>query len=199
MIGGSILYLVRRGPRHGDRGRAAAERHDGKPAAARHPAVHPRRRIHEHRQHHGQAAALLQRDRRALPGRSRAGQRRAEHHLRQHVGIRARRRRGLGQADAVADDARRQVHAGVRRRADHRVVGHRAHHAAVDPAGALRADIGHVGRLPLPRRRDTRPAARRRPERPDQRSRPSGATSRSRSASRCATCRASPGMRSRRC
>ncbi len=55
------------GPRHGDRGRAVPERHDGKPAAARDPAVHPRRRVHEHRQHHGQAAALLQRDRRPLP------------------------------------------------------------------------------------------------------------------------------------
>ena len=107
------------GPRHGDRGRAAAERHDGEPAAARHPAVHPRRRVHEHRQHHGQAAALLQRDRRALPRRARAGQRGAEHHLRQHVGLRARRRRGLRQADAVADDARRQVHARLRGRADH--------------------------------------------------------------------------------
>ena len=37
-------------PRPGDRGRAVAERHDGKPAAARHPAVHPRRLVHEHRQ-----------------------------------------------------------------------------------------------------------------------------------------------------
>ena len=46
-----------------------------------------------------------------------------------------------------------------------RLVGHRADHAAVDPAGALRAGVGHVGRLPVPRRRDSRPAARRRPER----------------------------------
>ena len=69
---------VRLRPRHGDRRRAAAERHDGEPAAARHPAVHPRRLVHEHRQHHGQAAALLQRDRRALPRRARAGERPAE-------------------------------------------------------------------------------------------------------------------------
>ncbi len=61
----------------------------------------------------------------------------------------------------------RQVPAGVRRRAHLRVVGHRADHPAVDPAGALRADFGHVGRLPLPGRRGSRPAARRRPERAD--------------------------------
>ena len=44
---------------------------------------------------------------------------------------------------------------GVRRRADLRVVGDRADHPAVDPAGALRADLGHLGRLPVPRRRDS--------------------------------------------
>ena len=59
----------------------------------------------------------------------------------------------------------RQVSARVRRRADLRVVGHRADHPAVDPAGALCAGFGHVGRLSLPRRRDSGPAARRRPER----------------------------------
>ena len=92
------------GPRHGDRSRAVAERDDGEPAAAGDPAVHPRRRVHEHRQHHGPAAALLQRDRRPLSRRPGAGQRRAEHHLRQHVGLRARRCRGLGQDHAVDDD-----------------------------------------------------------------------------------------------
>ena len=34
-------------------------------------------------------------------------------------------------------------------------------HPALDPAGALRAGLGHVGRLPVPRRRDPGPAARR--------------------------------------
>ena len=51
---------------------------------------------------------------------------------------------------------RRQVSARVRRRADLRVVRHRADHPALDPAGALRAGLGHVGRLPVPRRRDSR-------------------------------------------
>ncbi len=69
--------------------------------------------------------------------------------LREHVGLRARRRRGLGQADADADDQGRQVPARLRRRAHLRIVGHRADHPAVDPAGALRADLGHVGRLPV--------------------------------------------------
>ena len=49
----------------------------------------------------------------ALVGRFRGGLAqvnvRAEHHLRQHVGLGARRRRELGQADADADDARRQA------------------------------------------------------------------------------------------
>ena len=49
---------------------------------------------------------LLQRDRRALPRRLGAGQRPAGHRPREHVGFRARRRGGLGQADADDDDAR---------------------------------------------------------------------------------------------
>ena len=110
---------------------------------------------------------LLQRDRRALPRRTCPGQRGAERHLREHVGLRARRCRVLGQDHADDDDARRQVSGRVRRRADLRIVGHRADHPALDPAGALCADFGHVGRLSLPRRRDSGPAARRRPERPD--------------------------------
>ena len=37
---------------------------------------------------------------------------------------------------------------------------HRSDHSAVDPAGALRAGVGHVGRLSVPGRRDSRTAAR---------------------------------------
>ena len=110
MIGGSILYLFLAGL---DMGTAAEQLLNGMYSelrAARHSAVHPRRRVHEHRQHHGAAAALLQRARRPLPRRPRPGQRRAEHHLRQHVGLGARRCRGLRQADADDDDAGRQVH-----------------------------------------------------------------------------------------
>ena len=36
--------------------------------------------------------------------------------------------------------------------------GDRADHSAVDPDGALRADLGYVGRLPVPRRRHSGPA-----------------------------------------
>ena len=108
---------------------------------------------------------LLQRGCRALPRWARAGERPAGHRACQHVGFRSRRCGGLGQADADDDDARRKVSAGIRRRADLCVVRHRADHPAVDPAGALCADFGHVGRLPLPRWRDTGLAPRCRPER----------------------------------
>jgi hypothetical protein len=43
---------------------------------------------------------------RPLPRRAGAGQRAAEHGVRQHVGLGAGRRRRLRQADAVHDDAR---------------------------------------------------------------------------------------------
>ena len=68
---------------------------------------------------------------------------------------------GSRQADADADDARRQVHAGFAAALTRRVVGDRADHPAVDPAGALRAGLRHVDRLPVPRRRRPGPAARR--------------------------------------
>ena len=63
---------------------------------------------------------------------------------------------GSRQADADADDQGRQVHAELRRRADRRLLGDRADHPAVDPAGALRAGLRHVDRLPVPRRRRSR-------------------------------------------
>jgi C4-dicarboxylate transporter DctM subunit len=69
------------------------------------------------------------------------------------------RRGRLGQADAVHDDAGRQVHAGLCRGAQRRVVGHRTDPAAVDPAGAVCAGVRHVDRLPVHRRRVAGPAA----------------------------------------
>ena len=53
------------------------------------------------------------------------------------------------------------------RRPDGGVLGHRAHHPALDPAGAVRAGLRHVHRLPVPRRRRPGPAHRHRADGPD--------------------------------
>ena len=151
-----------RRPRRGHRGRADPQRHDDQLSAARHPAVHPRGRVHERRQHHGQARAVLQRAGRPLPRRTGSGQRRAGHRLLQHVGVCAGRCRRRGQAHAGADDARRKIPAGLRRGADVRRGHDRTDHPAVDPAGRLFAGLGCLGGLPVPRRRDPRAADRRR-------------------------------------
>ena len=55
----------------------------------------------------------------------------------------------------------------LRRRPERRFVGDRPDHPAVDPAGALRARLRHVHRLPVPRRRNPGPAARRGADGPD--------------------------------
>ena len=73
----------------------------------------------------------------------------------------------------------RQVPPGLRRRAERRVLGDRPDHPAVDPAGAVRAGLGHLDRLPVPRRRDPGAAARRRADGADRVSRQGAATSRS--------------------
>ena len=162
MIGGSVLYLFMAGL---DMGTAAEQLLNGmyyELRAARHSAVHPRRRVHDHRQHHGTAAELLQRVRRALPRRPRSRQRRAKHHLRGDVGLGPRGRRELGQADAENDDAGRQIHGELCRRPDGGILGHRAHHPALDPDGDLRPGLRHVHRLPVPRRRHPGPAHRHR-------------------------------------
>ena len=57
----------------------------------------------------------------------------------------------------------------LRRRAERGVLGDRPDHPAVDPAGALRAGLRHVDRLPVPRRRHPGPAARRGADGPDRR------------------------------
>jgi TRAP-type C4-dicarboxylate transport system permease large subunit len=77
-----------------------------------------------------------------------------------HVGVRARGCRGQRQDHADPDDEGRQVHAGLRRRADGGVVGDRPDHSAVDTARHLRAGLRHVDRLPVSRRRRSGPAAR---------------------------------------
>ena len=69
MIGGSILYLFLAGL---DIGTAAEQLLNGmyyELRAARDSAVHPRRRVHEQRQHHGPAARFCN----ALVGRFRGG------------------------------------------------------------------------------------------------------------------------------
>jgi hypothetical protein len=72
-------------------------------------AVHPGGGVHEQRPDHGPAAALLQRARRALARGPGAGERGAKRHLRQHVGLRARRRGRERPADADADDEGRPL------------------------------------------------------------------------------------------
>ncbi len=109
MIAGSILYLLLAGQ---DMGTVAEQLLNGMYTRLHHPrgaALHPRRRAHEHRHDDRAAAALLRCAGRPLPRRARAGQRRAEHHLRRHVRLGHRRRRRLRQDDAEHDDPRRQV------------------------------------------------------------------------------------------
>ena len=105
---------------------------------------------------------------------------------------------GSGKLMQIADDAGRQVHAELRRRADRRLLGHRADHPAVDPDGALCAGLRHLDRLPVPRRRHPGPADRRGADGADRVHRAGAATFRSSRRCRCASCRASPGRRSPR-
>ena len=65
---------------------------------------------------------------------------------------------GTGKMMQTTDDAGRQVHGELRRRADRGVLGHRADHPALDPDGDLRPRLRHLDRLPVPRRRRPRPA-----------------------------------------
>ena len=58
---------------------------------------------------------------------------------------------GSGPADAEHDDARREIHAELRRGAHGCLVGDRADHPAVDPARPLRARLGRLDRLPVHR------------------------------------------------
>ncbi len=123
MIGGSILYLFLAGL---DMGTAAEQLLNGMMGSQLLLAIPLFILAAEFMNaggDHGPAAALLQRDRRPLSRRAGAGERRAEHHLRQHVRLGARRRCRLRQADADADDARRQVHAGIRGGAHLRLIG----------------------------------------------------------------------------
>ncbi len=65
---------------------------------------------------------------------------------------------GTGKMMQTMMTRRRQVHAELCRGADRRHGGHRADHPAVDPDGHLRAGLGCLDRLPVPRRRRPRPA-----------------------------------------
>ena len=82
----------------------------------------------------------------------------AEHHLRRHVGLGDRGPAGTGRMsiDMMTRNSRYPVEL---RGGDHGGLGgDRADHPAVDPDGALRAGVGRVGRLPVPRRRRARPS-----------------------------------------
>ncbi len=83
------------GPRHGDGRRAAAERHVHQLRDPGRAAVHPGRRVHEHRQHDRPADDVLQRAGRPVSRWACACEHPAEHHLCRHVGIGHRRRGGF--------------------------------------------------------------------------------------------------------
>ena len=121
MIGGSILYLWLAGL---DMGTAAEQLLNGMYTSyilLAVPLFIFAAELMNSGTHDRAAAAFLRRAGRPLPRRPRAGQRRAEHHLRRHVGLGDRRRRRHRQDDADDDDERRQVHAELRRRADRRL------------------------------------------------------------------------------
>ena len=137
-------------PRH--RGRADPQRPVQQLRPARDPAVHPRRRSDEHRQPDRPAAAVLPRAGRPLPRRSRPRQRRRQHDLRRHVRLGDRRRGRHRPHHHRHDDQGRQIPDRLCRR-DHGLGrDHRADHSAVDPDGALCADLGYLDRLSVPRR-----------------------------------------------
>ena len=121
--------------------------------AARDPAVHPRRRVHEYRQHHGRLLRFCN----AIVGRFRGGL--AQVNVVQSIIFASMS--GSALADAAGSGKLMQTlmtrdgkyPPALRGGADGGVVGHRAHHPAVDPARAVRAGLRHVGRLSVPRRR----------------------------------------------
>ena len=158
MIAGSILYLLLAGL---DMGTAAEQLLNGMYSnyvILVGAAVHPGRRVHEHRQHDRPPHGVLQRPGRPLPRRPRPGQHPAEHHLRRHVRLGHRRCRRHGPHDAGHDDPRRPVYGELCGGADGGLLGDRTDHPALDPDGALRARLRRLDRLSLPGRRRSGPA-----------------------------------------
>ena len=171
-------------PRHF--GRADPQRPLQQLRAARGAAVPVLRRADERQQDDGSSAALLRHAGRPLPRRARPHQHRAEHHLRRHVRLGDRRSRRHRAHQHRHDDAQQPLsgelcggdHGGIR--------GDRADHSAVDPDGALCADLGYVGRLPVPRRRHPGPADGARADGHQHHPWRTGTTTRSSRRSRCA-------------
>ncbi len=152
MIVASMFYLSALGSRSRHGRRADPERPVQQLRAAGDPAVHSRRRSDEHRQPDRSAAAVLPRPGRTLPRRPRPRQCRCQHDLRRHVRLRDRRRGRHRAHHHRDDDEGGPLSRGLCRR-DHRLGGdHRPDHSAVDPDGALCADLGHLDRLPVPGR-----------------------------------------------
>ena len=126
--------------------------------AARGAAVPVLGRADERQQDDRPSAALLRHAGRPLPRRARPHQHRAEHHLRRHVRLGDRRSRRHRAHQHRHDDAQQPLSGELCGRHHRGVGGDRADHPAVDSDGALRADLGYVGRLPVPRRRHSGPA-----------------------------------------